>query len=1062
MESPRAITKILLPTKRVNLLRRPRLIDFLHEHIQRKLLLVSASAGYGKTSLLIDFAHDTPLPVCWYSLDASDSDPKIFLEYLITSLCRQFPDFGARTLGLLSDTAMIQQMEVIVGTLVTEIHETIPGYFVLILDDYHTVEESDAINRLLDTLLRLLPENAHLILASRTLPSRLTLTRLTARQEIAGLGTNDLRFTPDEVRLLLQQNYQVGLSQAQAEELAQQSEGWIAGILLTTHSLWQGLFQDLVRVHGPRSYVFNYLASEVFALQSIEVQRFLLDSSVLDQLSPAFCDELLDHHSSGDILRTLEQKNLFIIRLEEQETWFRYHHLFQEFLRARLDELDPARAVELHLRAAALFEARQMWDQAIGHYQRAHAYDQAARVIEQIAKSTFDAGHWTTLAGWIDALPEALLEDHPDVLIARARIWGDTGNLSRALELYASALGIYRRENNTNRVGQTFLLQAVCRRLQGRYEEAVELCDQALGLLDESAQEDIAEAHRTIGISYGLGGDWEKCIEELERALKSYQSLSNLSRVALLHHDLGVARRAAGDSTARTHFDQALTYWRRAGNIPGLVNTLNSIGVGQHRQGDYSRAIEILEQARREAHQAGQLRIEAFANASLGDVFRDQGDYARALHAYQDAFEISQRIDEGFITTYSLNALGETYCRMNELDTADKLMHQALEQAESHNSKYERGLTKTSLGILCCAQGDIDTAVIHLTDAVELLEECSAKRDTARAHLHLANGFFLHRKYRSASQHLKSTAAIGLELKEDQFIVADGQRLLPLIRYAVLKKIGEGYFSSVLQQVRSTIQSDIHPKAAEEEESRLEVRAFGTASVTVDGRAVGKTDWDSSTTKDLFFLLLSHPDGLRKEQILSELWGDVPPPKASGVYHSSLYRMRRALLPDCVIKEEGLYRINPQIPLWYDVSEFHRLLQLATEAKDEEVGANYRLEAIELYGGDFLEESYSDWCAPLRRELQARYLATLLALLDYYERRSDLPQAIAMCRLIIDKDHYREDIYRMQMILQLKSGNPADALKTYQHCVEALEETGLSPSAETCAQFEQIVGGAQT
>ncbi len=197
LESPRAITKILLPGKRINLLRRPRLINFLHEHIERKLLLISASAGYGKTSLLIDFARDTTLPVCWYSLDASDADPKTFLEYLLASLHRRFPDFGARTQNLLADPATLRDVDVVIGTLVTEIYETIPGYFILILDDYHAVEESDAINHIVDTFLRLLPENAHLILSSRTLPSKLTLTRLTAQAEIAGLGVNDLRFTAE-------------------------------------------------------------------------------------------------------------------------------------------------------------------------------------------------------------------------------------------------------------------------------------------------------------------------------------------------------------------------------------------------------------------------------------------------------------------------------------------------------------------------------------------------------------------------------------------------------------------------------------------------------------------------------------------------------------------------------------------------------------------------------------------------------------------------------------------------------------------------------------------------
>ncbi|MEW5718841.1 MAG: hypothetical protein AB1817_09460, partial [Chloroflexota bacterium] len=435
MKTPRAITKILLPSKRTHLLHRSRLVNFLHEHIERKLLLVSASAGYGKTSLLIDFAHETSLPVCWYSLDASDADPKIFFQSIIAALRHTFPTFGARTSRLLENVSLTREVEVSVGALVTEIYENIPGYFVLVLDDYHAVEESEAVNRILDTFLRLLPENAHIILASRTLPSKLTLTRLTARQEIAGLGINDLRFTPEEIRALVKQNYQTDLSNAQANELAETSEGWIAGILLTTHTLWRGLFQDLVRLQGPHSHVFTYLASEVLTQQSVELQQFLLDSAILDELTPEMCDALLGRANSAETLRLIEQRNLFIVRLEQEGAWYRYHHLFQEFLQARLRESDAARWRALNHRAAELYGARALPDRAIAHYLKAELFDDAARVIENIGQATFDAGHLTTLARWIDALPTEMLRAYPRLLLWHAIVFSERQEQNRALEL---------------------------------------------------------------------------------------------------------------------------------------------------------------------------------------------------------------------------------------------------------------------------------------------------------------------------------------------------------------------------------------------------------------------------------------------------------------------------------------------------------------------------------------------------------------------------------------------------------------------------------------------------
>ena len=1063
LESPRAITKILLPSKRANLLHRPRLVDFLHEHIERKLLLVSASAGYGKTSLLIDFAYDTPLPVCWYSLDASDSDPKMFFEYLLASLRRQFPGFGARTLSLLSDPAILRDIDVVVGTLVTEIYETIPGYFVLILDDYQSVEESDTINQIVDSFLRLLPESAHLILSSRTLPSKLTLTRLTARQEIAGLGINDLRFTAEEIRSLVQQNYQIELSEQDVTQLAEHSEGWITGILLTTHSLWQGLFKDLVRAQGAHSSVFNYLANEVLLQQPPELQRFLIDSSVLAQLDPMTCNRLLGITNAAGMLRVIEQKNLFIVRLEEAEVWYRYHHLFQEFLQSQLIESDVTRWLELNRRAAGLFEERTDWPPAISHYTKAQAFDEAARLVERVARETFDAGRWTTLAKWIDALPATLLNAHADLLVYRAMVSDEMGDRRAATETFSQAIAHFEHRGDSIGTARALIKQASCWRAQGRYQEAIHNCQRALTLLDKDARREIADAHRVLGISYGMLGDLEKDVAELELALQGYAALNDLARIALLHHDLGVALRAVGRTDSENHFQHALEYWRRANNIPGLANTLNSVGVGYHRQGKYAPAIETLEKALIEARRCGQLRVEALALASLGDVHRDTGEYARAQQFYQTAYGIARQIGEGFVITYTLNALGETYRLIGDMNIAQRLTQQALEQAESHRSNYEVGLVKTAQGILKYTQGDADTAIEWLASAIELLERGGAKRDAARAHLHLARAYLLQRKYQPAGEQLKIVADLGTQLGEDQFAIADGKQLLPLFRYAVSKKIRDGYFMRLLEKIESRPAVPADDRAVEPQSVRkwrIEARAFGTAFVSVDGKIVDKTKWDSAAAKELFFFLLANPQGLTREHILSTLWGDISPAKASGIFHSTAYRMRRALLPECLVYENGLYRINPELNLWCDAAMFSKLVSDAEHAKTRESRIKLWREAAALYRGDYFEDSYSDWSIPIRAELQSKYLTALAALADLFVQDSKTDEAIALYDRILAKDSLREDAYRALMRLQFKSGDRAGALKTYQRCVDALrEEMGVEPDPETQLLYEQISKG---
>ena len=416
------------------------------------------------------------------------------------------------------------------------------------------------------------------------------------------------------------------------------------------------------------------------------------------------------------------------------------------------------------------------------------------------------------------------------------------------------------------------------------------------------------------------------------------------------------------------------------------------------------------------------------------------------------------RISDGFIITYTLTALGELCRLLGEFETANSLLHQAIEQAESHQSSYELGLTTTALGILNCQQGNADAALSHLTNAVELLDRSDAKRDRARAHIHLAHVYFLEHKQRFAKQQLRITADLGTDLREDQFILTDGSHLLPVIKYAVSQQVGKDYFVPMLRKLKAlatTPTQALSIRTVEPQSPQLEVRAFGTAKVSVGGKLVTRSDWDSVNAKELFLFLLAYPQGLRKEQIFSALWPEMPPAQANGIFHSTAYRIRRALSPTILVYENGLYRVNPA-NTWSDVEQFTHLISQAHNAPTDAERIRLYRDAIALYQSDYFEDSYSDWCIPLRDELQKKYLDALSALAEYYDQRGQT-EAIGLYQKILQRDPYREDIYRALMRLQAKSGDKTNALKTYQQCVRMLHnEMGVSPSRETRALYEDI------
>ena len=422
VETPRIIvTKILVPRKRQGIFHRSRLTDFLHDQVERKLILISGAPGCGKTSLLIDFAHNTDLPVCWLALDETDRDATTLFEYVIASIRQRFPNFGERSQALLRGMAgAVLDAQSMVTVLVNEIYETIPEYFLLIVDDYHLAESSQAVQVFFDLLLRYLPENCHILLASRTMPA-LPLVRLAAYQEVAGLGTADLSFTADEIQGLFQNQYNLYLPDETAEGLARESDGWITGILLTAQTFWRGLVENLARVRGTPEQIFEYLAREVFSQQPAEIRRFLQDSSILRQLNPDFCDQLLGIRNSRDLIEWIEQRNLFLTRLEGQGAWYTYSRLFQEFLQARLHRERESDFRALHAKAALLFEARGQTDDAIHHWFQARDFTHAAQLVESAAPAMFQTGRLETLRSWLDALPPDILNRSAEMLVtARA------------------------------------------------------------------------------------------------------------------------------------------------------------------------------------------------------------------------------------------------------------------------------------------------------------------------------------------------------------------------------------------------------------------------------------------------------------------------------------------------------------------------------------------------------------------------------------------------------------------------------------------------------------------
>ncbi|HET8629477.1 MAG TPA: hypothetical protein VFL91_18835, partial [Thermomicrobiales bacterium] len=414
MAGPLLETKLAVPRPRRAAVPRPRLRERLERGAETALTLVSAPAGFGKTTLLAEWLAATPAgerAAAWLALDPGDNDPAAFWPALIAALRTAVPGVGAGALALL-EAPRPPPIEAALTALLNELG-ALPRDIVLVLDDYHAVD-ARAVQDGMAFLLEHLPPRVHLVLASRADPA-LPLARLRARGELVELRTADLRFTPDEAAAFLNDAMGLDLVAADVAALEARTEGWIAALQLAALSLRgrEDAAGFIAGFAGDDRYIVDYLVEEVLRRQPDQVRGFLLETAILDRLSGPLCDAVTGQDGGKATLAALERANLFVVPLDDKRHWYRYHQLFADVLRAHLLDERPGRVPDLHRRASAWHERRDLPDEAIRHALAADDAERAADLVERAGLAMFRGRRQAAVLGWLRALPDELLRRRP-------------------------------------------------------------------------------------------------------------------------------------------------------------------------------------------------------------------------------------------------------------------------------------------------------------------------------------------------------------------------------------------------------------------------------------------------------------------------------------------------------------------------------------------------------------------------------------------------------------------------------------------------------------------------
>ena len=673
-------TKLHVPLLRSSLVLRPRLTDKLNAGMEGRLILVSAQAGSGKTMLVTEWLNSlTPNPypagrgegmrIAWLSLDDSDNDPRRFLDYLLAALRQVQADIGQ------SFEAMLQlpqppPPEVILTALVNEL-ASIPQSFILVLDDYHVIH-TPPIHGQLNFLLEHQQQQMHLVIITREDPP-LPLPRLRARGQLTEIRQADLRFTSDECADFLQRVMGLNLSSDDISALERRTEGWIAGLQLAAlsmrgHEDVSGFIQAFT---GSSRFILDYLMEEVFERQTPDVKDFLLKTSILERLSASLCSAVTGKTNSQYLLELLERANLFILPLDQSRQWYRYHRLFAELLRQRLQVSESISANELHRSASQWFANEGLFPEAIHHALAGLDWERAADLIGNQSTLMLRRGELMTLLGWFKSLPE-------DVIRARPHLCSDYGwalMLTGQLDDAAVHLDCAERalQGKDDELGQIMVAQAYLARIRGDYPRAIALSKQALEFV---AKDDTL--HRglvtfTLGFSLFGAGHFVEAEPVLLEACE--------------------AARASGNDYARQ-------------------TALGLLGAIQKNQGKLRRAIEFFQQALDEAHGSP---TTAQVQVFLASVLYEWNDLDAATDQLKQAFEASQAIGLLAVQPDIHRIMAHIHLARGDFISALKQVDDFRQLIQNMDSSPARTMVAALHAEVALAQGDIPSAS-HWTD----------------------------------------------------------------------------------------------------------------------------------------------------------------------------------------------------------------------------------------------------------------------------------------------------------------------------------------------------------
>jgi ATP/maltotriose-dependent transcriptional regulator MalT/two-component SAPR family response regulator len=1031
-------------------LHRAELVDRIHAALDKSLVVIAAPAGYGKTTLLADFASHTEIPVIWLRLsEGTPGDAAQVATLIAAGLGRRFRRLSKKEAPRIHGDASPTSAARI---LAAWIEESIGEAFALVVDDAHSLNSSKPLLEFFDELVRLRPSELSVILAGREVPE-LSLARYMAEGQLTGLGPQDLSINTQEILDLTELVTGVRLSVLQADTLALRTKGWITGVLLsgliTRHTLGQADPTDF-------PFVYEYLASVVLNRLPDELRRFALEASILPTMTSESCDDVLQRDDSRRHLSRLSRMGVFTEMSEGEPRTYEFHPLFRDFLRETFAGTAASRVKRLRKRAAAFMVKTGALASAFHLHLEAGAIIQAERIAEINAEALLEKGSIETMSAWWTALiqagrrPQSLGVALGSALVDRGRT-DEAADVLRSIEIgsgNSSPSRLLARHAN---------LQAEILLRKGEYAGCLARANYALRTLGKNRGHQIAvSSYRLRSLALlKVGRRPDQGIESAREAVRIAARSKNRALSASAALTLSYVLDETGfHNEANREAEVANDLLRDVGTPLQLGLSLNNLADSRHKEGKFEEALTLYALAAKEARQAASPLHEAQILFGQADLFSDLGMALQAAELYGEGLSVANRIRNAPLLQYGCLRTSVLYRRRGTLAIANDWMRRSIEVSAGGLRDPKSTIQLAALEL----QAAPEKAVYSLRSLLASSKSPLTGEEGALVFLFLAKttmGRGGDSEFRDWVTKALTTA--GLKGAE-QVIASELGADLDLLERVKAIAAGNPTFVVILGRLEAmrTFRA-LHSEGAPEphEEPRLVISGFGPGEINLDGKPI--VGLKPQAKEVLFYLMERRAVG--REELAERFWPAHPPGRRAANIHTVIHSIRRAIGRGVITFSDGVYLVDRETPLYYDVEQFDRTSDVAERLAHGDPRRLFALmEAINRYRGPFLLDTDTEWVAERRRSLELRYLDLVSDLSEEALLRDQPERSLNVLRSALSIDPLRDDFnYRLLESLG-RLGRISEVISHYQRYTRDLrQELGIDPPAPIRELYGRLI-----